>query len=106
MDHENAGIDRRRDSRVVAKGSVVLRGRARALRHAPQSLRLGLLELAGMTTTQALDKLGIGRTHRARVIAGRRWLPILVHRRRSLGVPVSVTPGVPISVHHRRSAAT
>lgn len=34
----------------------------------PQSLRLGLLELAGMPTSEALSKLGIGATHRRRVI--------------------------------------
>lgn len=34
----------------------------------PQSLRLGLLELAGMTTPEALDALGIGPTHKRRVI--------------------------------------
>jgi hypothetical protein len=34
----------------------------------PQSLRLGLLELAGMTTAEALAELGVGPTHRRRVI--------------------------------------
>jgi hypothetical protein len=38
----------------------------------PQSLRLGLLELAGMTTNQALDKLGITRTNRYRVVSALR----------------------------------
>jgi hypothetical protein len=35
----------------------------------PQSLRLGLLELAGLTTAQALDKLGVSRTNRYRVVS-------------------------------------
>lgn len=34
----------------------------------PQSLRLGLLEMAGMTTAEALAELGIGPTHKRRVI--------------------------------------
>lgn len=34
----------------------------------PQSLRLGLLEMAGMTTAEALATLGIGPTHKRRVI--------------------------------------
>lgn len=34
----------------------------------PQSLRLGLLELAGMGTSEALAKLGVGPTHKRRVI--------------------------------------
>ena len=34
----------------------------------PQSLRLGLLEMAGMSTNEALAKLGIGPTHKRRVI--------------------------------------
>lgn len=34
----------------------------------PQSLRLGLLEMAGMTTADALAKLGVGPTHKRRVI--------------------------------------
>lgn len=38
----------------------------------PQSLRLALLELAGLGTREALDKMGVHRAHRARVIAGRR----------------------------------
>lgn len=41
----------------------------------PQSLRLALYELAGMSTQAALDRLGIRREHRSRVIAGRRLLP-------------------------------
>lgn len=34
----------------------------------PQSLRLGLLELAGMPTSEALARLGIGPTHKRRAI--------------------------------------
>lgn len=34
----------------------------------PQSLRLGLLELSGMSTSEALAALGIGPTHKRRVI--------------------------------------
>ena len=37
----------------------------------PVSLRLAMLELAGMTTREALDALGVGPTHRHRVIYGR-----------------------------------
>lgn len=39
----------------------------------PQSLRLALLEYAGMSTQAALDRLGVQRANRARVIAGRRF---------------------------------
>lgn len=46
----------------------------------PTSLRLALLELAGMSTPDALDKLGVRREHRSRVISGR--APNLVQRRR------------------------
>ena len=35
------------------------------------SLRLALLELSGMSTPDALDKLGVRREHRSRVITGR-----------------------------------
>lgn len=37
----------------------------------PMSLRLALLEMAGMSTPEALDKLGVRRENRSRVIAGR-----------------------------------
>jgi len=37
----------------------------------PMTLRLRLLELAGMSTTSALDKLGVRPDNRGRVIAGR-----------------------------------
>jgi hypothetical protein len=37
----------------------------------PTSLRLALLELAGMGTYEALDELGVRREHRSRVIAQR-----------------------------------
>ena len=37
----------------------------------PTSLRLAMLELAGMSTPDALDKLGIRRENRSRVISGR-----------------------------------
>lgn len=47
----------------------------------PMSLKLALLELAGMSTSEALDKLGVRREHRARVMNGR--APILVQNRRS-----------------------
>jgi hypothetical protein len=52
----------------------------------PASLRLGLLELAGLTTADALDRLGVGSTHRSRVIAplrSRGKLPGLVRNPRS-----------------------
>jgi hypothetical protein len=45
------------------------------------SLKLALMELAGMSTPDALDKLGVRREHRARVIDGR--APFLVQNRRS-----------------------
>jgi hypothetical protein len=35
------------------------------------SLRLALLELAGLSTPDALTKLGVRRDHHSRVIAGR-----------------------------------
>lgn len=38
----------------------------------PMSLRLGLLEMAGMSTKEALDELGLPRSNRYRVIAGLR----------------------------------
>jgi hypothetical protein len=37
----------------------------------PMSMRLALLELAGLSTTEALDKLGVRRENRSRVITGR-----------------------------------
>lgn len=37
----------------------------------PASLKLALLELAGITTPTALDLLGVRREHRSRVIKGR-----------------------------------
>lgn len=52
----------------------------------PQSLRLGLLEMAGMTTADALAKLGVGPTHKRRVIDPLRQLgrlPVWVSSRRS-----------------------
>jgi hypothetical protein len=72
----------------------------------PQSLRLGLLELAGMPTAEALARLGVGPTHKHRVISALRRaqrLPVSVSRRRSAPLPVSVTPGLPISVSLCRS---
>jgi predicted GIY-YIG superfamily endonuclease len=38
----------------------------------PQSLRLAMLELAGIPTPAALDMLGVGPTHRRRVISQRK----------------------------------
>jgi hypothetical protein len=64
----------------------------------PQSLRLGLLEMAGMSTGEALKRLGIGPTHKRRVIGPLRRLgklPVPVSLRRSASLPVSVTPGLP-----------
>lgn len=91
-------------------------GRREAIRHdevidlaladlPPQSLRLGLLELAGLTTGEALRRLGIGPTHKRRVIEPLRRLgklPVSVSPRRSLPLPVSVTPELPASVSLRR----
>jgi hypothetical protein len=37
----------------------------------PTSLRLAMLEMAGLGTREALDKLGVRREHRSRVITGR-----------------------------------
>lgn len=49
----------------------------------PLSMKLALLELAGLGTQEALDKLGVRREHRSRVIAGRTGgAPKRVHRRR------------------------
>jgi hypothetical protein len=42
----------------------------------PTSLRLVLLEMAGLGTSEALDKLGVRRENRARVIAGRASIPM------------------------------
>jgi hypothetical protein len=67
----------------------------------PQSLRLGLLELAGMPTGEALAKLGVGPTHKRRVIEPLRKLdrlPISVTFRRSVQLPISVSRQLPISV--------
>lgn len=61
----------------------------------PQSLRLALLELTGMPTGEALAKLGIGPTHKGRVITPLRKLgrlPVSVRNTRSRPLPVSVTP--------------
>lgn len=71
----------------------------------PQSLRLGLLELAGMTTGEALARLGIGPTHKRRVIEPLRRLgklPARVSRRRSAPLPVSVRAELPNSVSLHR----
>lgn len=38
----------------------------------PTALRLGLLEMAGMSTTAALDKLGVARQNRYRVVSALR----------------------------------
>ena len=46
----------------------------------PTSLRLAMLEMAGLSTREALDRLGVRREHRSRVIAGR--APILVQKPR------------------------
>ena len=46
----------------------------------PTSLRLAMLEMAGWSTRDALDALGVRREHRSRVIAGR--APILVQKPR------------------------
>lgn len=70
----------------------------------PASLRLALLELSGMTTSQALDKLGIRREHRARTIAGRTNFgtkPQVSPRTNSGAVPHD--PSAPNLVHNRRS---
>ncbi len=64
-----------------------------------------LLELAGMPTAEALARLGIGPTHKRRVIDPLRQLgklPVPVSRRRSAPLPVSVTPELPVSVSLRR----
>ena len=71
----------------------------------PQSLRLGLLELAGMPTAEALARLGIGPTHKRRVIDPLRRLgklPVSVSLRSSAPLPVSVTPELPAPVSSRR----
>jgi hypothetical protein len=74
----------------------------------PQSLRLGLLEMAGMGTAEALEKLGVGPTHKRRAIEPLRRLgklPAPVSPRRSLPLPVSVrklATGLPGRVSRRR----
>jgi len=71
----------------------------------PQSLRLGLLEMAGMTTGEALAALGVGPTHKRRVIEPLRRLgklPAPVSFRRSLPLPISVSSGLPVSVSSAR----
>lgn len=71
----------------------------------PQSLRLGLLEMAGMGTSEALERLGIGPTHKRRVIEPLRRLgklPVPVSMSRSAPLPVWVTPDLPDSVSCRR----
>lgn len=73
----------------------------------PQSLRLALLELAGMPTGEALAKLGIGPTHKGRAIEPLRklgWLPAPVSFRRSDWLPISVslwTSANPLSYRFR-----
>jgi hypothetical protein len=67
----------------------------------PQSMRLALLEMAGMSTSEALAKLGIGPTHKRRVIEPLRKLgrlPVSVTFRRSAELPVSVSRELPVSV--------
>lgn len=49
----------------------------------PMTLRLAMLRLAGVGTQEALDKLGVRREHRSRVIAGQTGAPKRVQRRRS-----------------------
>lgn len=50
----------------------------------PMTMRLRMLQLAGLGTAQALDKLGVRREHRSRVIAGKTGgAPKRVQRRRS-----------------------
>lgn len=39
----------------------------------PQSLRLAMYEMAGLTTREALDRIGVRRENRSRVINGRRF---------------------------------
>jgi hypothetical protein len=54
------------------------------------SLKLALLEMAGMSTPEALGKLGVRRENRARVIAGR--ASILMQNRRSRPASILMTP--------------
>jgi hypothetical protein len=49
----------------------------------PMTLRLAILQLAGLGTQEALDKLGVRREHRSRVIAGHSGAPKRVQRSRS-----------------------
>ena len=59
----------------------------------PMSMRLAVLEMAGLSTQAALDKLGVRREHRSRVIAGRTGaVPKRVQNGRSLPVPKWVIP--------------
>lgn len=62
----------------------------------PMSMRLAVLEMTGMGTTEALDRLGVRREHRSRVIAGRTGgAPKQVQTRRSLPAPKWVMPAHP-----------
>lgn len=72
----------------------------------PASLRLALLELSGMTTGDALDKLGIRREHRSRTIAGRTNFGAKpqVSPRTNSGAPTH-DPSAPNLVQNRRSQA-
>lgn len=49
----------------------------------PMSLRLAMLEMAGYSTPDALDLLGVRRENRSRVIAGRSGASKLMQNRRS-----------------------
>jgi hypothetical protein len=67
----------------------------------PQSLRLALMEMAGMPTGEALAKLGVGPTHKRRVIEPLRRLgrlPVLVSFRRSARLPISVSLRTPVNL--------
>ena len=56
----------------------------------PVSLRLAVLEMTGMSTTAALEKLGVRRENRARVINGR--ASIRMQNRRSASASIWMTP--------------
>ena len=94
------GLPKRRAIDADDLAAVVLSGMA------PMSMRLALLEMAGMTTPMALDKLGVRREHRSRVIAGRTnpGAKPQVSSRTNSGALTPDYPA-PISVQNRRSEA-
>jgi hypothetical protein len=69
----------------------------------PMTMRLEMLRLAGLGTADALDRLGVRREHRARVIGGKTGgAPKRVQNRRSLAAPKWATLAAPKWVQRSR----